>query len=249
MDNIIAFVPARKGSKSIPSKNIKLLGGKPLLTYSIESALKCGLRTIVSTNDEEIAQIAKEYNAEVMMRPASLAKDDTSMFDVLRNEIPKITPKPNLILLLQPTSPFRKSVHIKTAISYLQENLDKYDSIISVERVPEKYDPYAMILENKRMVFRKLVGWKEKIKSWFTGKKYAGPLLSGYPINQRMTRRQELPQCWLPTGEIYAFKSENLKKGNLYGDRVMLYECGGSININTEANFEQAEEYFKQKNG
>ena len=115
-----------------------------------------------------------------------------------------------------------------------------------MEKIPEEYNPYAMILENKRMVFRKLIGWKEKIQSWFTGEKYIKNL-TGFPINQRILRRQDLPQAWLPTGDIYLFKTSNLKKGNIYGDEVMIMETEPSININTEADFLQAEEYLKCK--
>ena len=246
MNNIVAFIPARGGSKGIPFKNIKLLGGKPLIAYSIESAQKCGLRVVVSTDSEEIANIAKEYGAEVLFVSPFEAKlkgihqNKSSMYDVLKSEIPKT--KADFVLLLQCTSPFRKSIHIKTAISYLMENLDQYDSLVFVERVPEKYSPYAMIVENK-MLFRKLIGLKEK---WFNRKKFIGPSLSGYPISQRMTRRQDMPTCWLPTGEIYLFRSDNLKSGSIYGNRVMLLENEPSININNLEDFEKAELCLKQ---
>jgi len=248
--NIIAFIPCRSGSKSIPHKNIKELGGKPLIAYSIESALKAKLRTIVSTDSQEYAKIAKEWGAEVMIRPLGLAQDKTSMFDVLKSEVFKIDPVPDLVLLLQTTSPFRTLLHIGMAISYLTENIDKYDSVVSVERVPEKYNPYAMIIENvsKKMVFRKLIGLKEKVTSWFTGKKYVGPNPSGYAVSQRMTRRQDLPQAWLPDGAIYLFKTSNLKEGSFYGDNVMLLENEGTLNLNTEEDWKEAEEYLKKKN-
>src|SRR3990167_6895934 len=140
MNNIIAFIPARGGSKSIPKKNIKLLGGKPLISYSIDSAFKSGIqKVVVSTDSQEIIDVALEAGAEVMKRPTSLAQDNTSMFEVLQSEIPKIQPQPDLVLLLQPTSPFRNTVHIKTAISYLSENTEKFYSLISVEKVPDKY--------------------------------------------------------------------------------------------------------------
>src|SRR3990167_2740071 len=98
MSNILAFIPARGGSKSIPRKNLKELGGIPLMVWSIKSAFKAGIqRVIVNTEDLEIASVAKEYGAEVMMRSTSLAKDNSSMYDVLRNEIPKIQPQPDLV--------------------------------------------------------------------------------------------------------------------------------------------------------
>lgn len=248
--NIVAFIPARSGSKSIPDKNIKLLGGKPLIAWTIESAFKSGInRVIVSTDSENYAMVAKAYGAEVLMRPSHLAQDNTSTFDVLRSEVFKIEPLPDLVMLLQPTSPFREKVIVKSAISYLKENLKDYDSLISVERVPEKYNPYAVIIENqagKGMLFRKLFGF-EKIKSWFTGKKYIGPNLSGYPINQRLTRRQDLPQAWLPDGAIYLFKTKNLKQGSFYGEKVMLLENKGTLNLNTLEEWKEAEKLIEKK--
>jgi len=248
--NILAFIPARGGSKSIPKKNIKLLGNKPLITYSIDCAVNCGINNvIIDTDDKEIEKIAKEYNVRVLNRPPSLGKDNTSMYDVLKKEIPKIKDLEfDLILLLQPTAPFRKSVIVKTAISYLENNLNQFDSIISVEKVPEKYNPYAMILENqnnKIMLFRKLVSWKEKIKSLFGGKKFVGPNLTGYPINQRIVRRQDMPTAWIPDGAIYLFKKENLDKGSIYGEKVMLLENEGTLNINTLDDWKKAEKLCK----
>jgi CMP-N-acetylneuraminic acid synthetase len=248
--NILAFIPARGNSKSIPGKNIKLLAGKPLIAYSIESAFKCNLPVIVSTDSLAIKMVSEKYGAKVMIRPDKLAKDDTAMIDVLKSEVLKINPSPEFVLLLQPTSPLRLTVHIKSAISYLENNLDRFDSVISVEKVPEKYNPYAMIMENKDnkiVIFRKLIRLKEKLESLFTGKKFVGPLLSGFPISQRMIRRQDLPQTWIPDGSIYLFKTENLLKGSMYGERVLLLETGGTINLNTLEDWNKLEEKIKIK--
>ena len=221
--NIVAFVPARSGSKSIKDKNIKLLGGKPLLAWSIESAQKCGLQTIVSTDSEEYAKIAEEYGVEVIMRPIELGQDNTSMFELLKNEVPKI--EADAILLLQPTSPFRELLHIKTAISYFTENLNKYDSLISVETVPEKYNPAQVIINTP------------------SGKKMA----SGVPISKRLTRRQDFPEAYIPDGSIYLFKVSNLQEGSIYGKEVMLYENEGTLNINTEEDWALAEQQIQNK--
>lgn len=217
--NIVAFIPARGGSKSVPQKNIRLLGGKPLIAYSIETALSCGLKPYVSTESEEVARIAGEWGAEVIMRPENLAQDDTSMYDLLKSEVPKIEVAPDLVILFQPTSPFRKNVHVKSAISYLAENLDKYDSLISVEKVPEKWHPAQVIV------------------SALGGKRMA----DGRPMSKRLTRRQEFPEAWVPTGAIYLFKASNLDKGSIYGNEVMLLETESTININSLSDFEEAE--------
>lgn len=239
MSNIICFIPARGGSKGIHRKNVKLLGNKPLLAWSIESAFMAGLhKVIVSTEDSEIAEIAKQYGAEVLDRPMSLAGDKTSMIDVLKSEVPRIKPYPDLVMLLQPTSPFRKTSHITIASSMLSKNLEEYDSLISVEKVPEKYNPAVVIVDDisgKRMAMG-------RIKSWF-GK--TENILSGVPISKRITRRQENPQAWVPTGSIYLFKTENLKKGSMYGERVMLLETEESININDQIDWDLAEEWIQ----
>lgn len=237
--NIATFIPARGGSKSIPNKNIKLLGNKPLIAYSIESAFKAGLDPIVSTDSNEIAKIAYELGAKVLKRPENLAQDKTSMFEVLKNEIPKIETKPDIILLLQPTSPFRNVLQIKTALSYFEENLDKYDSLISVEKVPEKYNPSQMIINeqgNKSMVLG-------KIKSWFKKPKI---ILSGIPLSQRITRRQDFPDAWVPTGSIYLFKTSNLKNGSIYGNQTMLLETESTPNINTQEDWDLAEKELQK---
>lgn len=225
MNNIVVFIPARAGSKSIPNKNIKELDGKPLIAWTIENAFASGLqRVIVNTDGEEIAKIARQYGAEVMMRPAELAQDATSMFEVIRNEVPKIVPIPELVLLLQPTSPFRKKVHVKTAISSLIASLDKYDSIISAERVPEKFNPAQVIVSTP-------LGHR---------------MANGSPISQRVTRRQEFPEAYTPTGSIYLFKTKNLESGSLYGDRVMLLETESEININGPDDWDLAEQCLQK---
>ena len=83
--NIISIIPARGGSKGIPRKNIKLLNGKPLISYSIEASKSCNLidSTYVSTEDVEISEISKKYDAEVIERPEELAGDDSSSIYVI----------------------------------------------------------------------------------------------------------------------------------------------------------------------
>lgn len=243
--NIVCFIPARGGSKSIPKKNIKILGDKPLIAWTIQSVpVNLIPDIVVNTDDPEIAAIAKEFGAEVMIRPTDLGGDKTSMLDVLRKEIPKLDPQPDVILLLQPTVPFRNTFHIKMAVEMLRSYWDKYDSVVTVERIPEKYHPMLAIINTQgsnKMLFSKLSGWLDKLKSFFTGKNYDGPVLSGYPISKRITRRQDHSEAWVPTGSIYLFKTENLKNGSFYGDRVMIMETEPTVNINTQEDFEEAE--------
>jgi N-acylneuraminate cytidylyltransferase len=224
--NIVAFIPARSGSKSIPNKNTKLLGGKPLIAYTIETAQKAGMeRIICSTDGEDIAKVARQYGAEVLVRPAELAKDETPMFAVVVSEIPKIEPQPDFVMLLQPTSPFRKKIHLQMAMSLFAENLDKYDSLISAERVPEKYNPGQVIVTTP----------------------FGHKMANGSPISHRATRRQDFGEAHTPTGSIYLFKTSNLEKGSFYGDNVMLMETEGELNINTADDWALAEQLCKQR--
>lgn len=105
--NIVGIIPARGGSKGIPRKNLKLIAGKPLIVWSIESAKKSKLLNdfFVSTEDEEISRVAKRSGAKVINRPARLATDEASVLSVLHHAAKKT--KADAILLLQPTSPIR----------------------------------------------------------------------------------------------------------------------------------------------
>jgi len=138
---IIAIIPARGGSKSIPRKNIKLLDGKPLIAYSIEQAKQCDFidRIIVSTDDEEIAEISRRYGAEIQMRPKELAQDDSPTIKVLQYVVRTLEKEnyfPDMVVLLQPTNPFRKIEHINKAIEKIIQGFDSATTISPLEINP-----------------------------------------------------------------------------------------------------------------
>lgn len=140
---ILAIIPARGGSKGIPRKNIKILCGKPLIAYTIEAALSSKRidKVVVSTEDEEIAEIAKGYGAEVIPRPLELAKDDTSSLPVYQQVIKHLAEVeicyPDIIAVLQPTSPLRLVQNIDGAIEkFLETACDSVVSICEVECIP-----------------------------------------------------------------------------------------------------------------
>ena len=247
MSSVVCIIPARGGSKSIPNKNIKELGGKPLIVWSIEDAKVAGFsRIIVSTDSKEIADIARDNGAEVMYVSPIKAKirgihqDKSSMYQVLKSEIPRITPLPDYVMLLQPTTPFRNTLHTKIAMKLLPSS-PEYDSLVSVERVPDKYNPGQVIIDvndAKRMLFRKstlLERLRGKVDQSF----------GGYPLAQRLTRRQDHPTAWVPTGAIYMLKTSNLKTGSIYGSNVMLIEGESTHNINTQEDWDEAESWLK----
>src|SRR4051812_20547181 len=105
--NFLGVIPARGGSKGIPRKNIKMIAGKPLIAWTIEAAKKSKLmdRFVVSTEDAEIAQIARKYGADVLDRPKSLATDTATGISVIQHAVSVFDPKN--VVLLQPTSPIR----------------------------------------------------------------------------------------------------------------------------------------------
>ena len=121
-DRILAFIPARGGSRGIPDKNIAPLNGKPLIAYSIEAARASTYidDVIVSTDSTRIADIAKSYHAKVpFIRPASIAKDNSAIIDVLIHGLDalyKVDMNYEILVLLQPTQPLRTTSHIDKAL-------------------------------------------------------------------------------------------------------------------------------------
>ncbi|MCG3686701.1 acylneuraminate cytidylyltransferase family protein [Aliarcobacter butzleri] len=127
----LAIIPARGGSKRVPRKNVLDLCGKPLIAYSIEAGLKSKYidKVVVSSDDEEILQISKKFEAETIKRPNELASDTATTFDAIKHTIENLE-KYEYIVLLQPTSPLRNSKHIDKAIEFLEEK--KANAVISV---------------------------------------------------------------------------------------------------------------------
>ena len=122
---ILGLIPARGGSKGVPKKNIKIIHGKPLIVWSIEKGLRSKLidKLVVSTDSEEIAQIAKEAGAEVLMRPSELATDTASTQDVMVHTLQHYPA--DTLVLLQPTSPYRSNGLIDDCINeFLQNDFD-----------------------------------------------------------------------------------------------------------------------------
>jgi len=133
----IAIIPARGGSKRLPGKNIKLLAGKPLIAWTIEAALESNVfdRVFVSTDDEEIARISKQFGAEIpFMRPTELASDTATTNDVITHLVDWFdkshSQQVSNIAILQPTSPLRNARHIKESMDLMHKRSAK--AVISV---------------------------------------------------------------------------------------------------------------------
>ncbi len=224
----LGFIPARGSSKSIPLKNIKPLLGKPLIAYTIEEALKSEYleRVIVSTDDSQIAEIAKEYGAEVpFIRPGELARDISPTLPVLQHALMFLESEgytPDFVVLLQPTSPLREVRHIDDAIKKILDT--NADTIITLTE--SEIHPYWM---------RKLEG--DKV----------------YPFietGEKLLRRQDLPTIYKLNGAVVVSKREVILSGKNWQDqdtRAIIMDPIYSIDIDTPLDFYIAEKLMELK--
>ena len=129
---ITAFIPARGGSKGIFGKNIKEFAGKPLIVHSIEYALNCSQidEVVVSTDDDKIIKIARKAGARIVNRPTELSTDSATTESAIHHFVNKFNKKPDILVLLQPTSPYRPKGSLENAISHFTEN--GFDSLLSI---------------------------------------------------------------------------------------------------------------------
>ena len=187
---IIGLITARGGSKSVPRKNIKLLAGKPLIAWTIEVAVQCKelSRIIVSTDDEEIAEVAHHWGADVpFMRPVELAADDSSSISVVLHALGWLKENegvcPDYVMLLQPTSPFRASEDIKQSIGLAK----KHRAVAVVSVCEAERHPYLCkyILDD-------------------------GTLDDFMTTEMKYWRRQDLPPAYAVNGAIYLNKCSSL---------------------------------------
>lgn len=236
--NILGIIPARGGSQSIPRKNIKNLMGKPLIAWSIESALDSKLdRVIVTTDDKEIASIAKQYGAEApFIRPENLANNTIGIEPVVQHTLDWLNENenyvPDAVALMMPTTPLRPTKHINSAIElFIKKNPD---SVVSVHKTIANDNPHWMLKINEQ---QKVV------------------LFTNEPLSKITTRRQELPSCYVRNDIIYILNPKNLKENNpnLYGQHVELYIMDHfyNIDINTPEDWficEQKLKYIEKHN-
>ena len=223
---IIAIIPARGGSKGIPRKNIKLLGGKPLIAYSIEEALQSKHinKVIVSTEDKEIAEVSKKYGAEIIKRSEELAKDGTPTIDVVFHALDSLEQNKymyDIIVLLQPTSPLRSTKDIDNSIDLFLSS--SCDSVVSV--CEATHSPY----------------WCLKVEN-----EYLKPLFGDEYFRKR---RQELETVYMPNGAIYVLAPRTLyKHKSFYCDCTIPYimPAERSIDIDTKLDFMLAELLIKK---
>lgn len=218
---ILAIIPARGGSKRIRLKNIKSLNGKPLIYYTIKSALDCPLldKIIVSTDNKKIAHISEKYGVFVMPRNKELARDKTPMARVLIDCCQQLSKNDyNYIVLLQPTSPLRTDKHIAEAIKLIvKKKGDSLNSFCLAETPPNLM---AKISKNNTVAFLD----KKSIVAGLEDK------------------HQE--QYYIENGAIFIVKKQFLlKEKSLYGKKHFAYimDRKSSIDIDELMDFKIAE--------
>jgi len=228
---VVAVIPARGGSKGIPHKNIVNLAGKPLIAYSIDTAKKSEHidRIIVSTDDGKIADVAKKYDVEIIMRPADLAKDDTPDLPVFQHVINTLKEKegniPSIIVNLRPTCPLRNENDVDNAVKKMIET--GCDSVRTTTLA--KHHPYWMWkIEDGRLL----------------------PFIDGMDI-QKYYQRQLLPDVYVITGGADVMTTKKIvEEDTLYGRdiRAVTMPPERSVDIDTMFDLKFAEAILKQKN-
>lgn len=185
----LVVIPARGGSKGIPRKNIKPLGGRPLIQWTIDEARKIFPDEIiyVSTDDLEIKNVAEECGLKVpFLRPIELASDTAGTYEVLLHAVQFYEENgyyPDVLILLQPTSPFRTSNHIEDAMTLFSRNIDM---VVSVKET--NANPYYVLMEENQ---------------------------DGFLIKSKQSnsiRRQDTPKVWEINGAIYIINVNTLKE-------------------------------------
>ena len=227
-NRILVVIPARGGSKGIPRKNIRLLGGKPLIAHTIEmgKASKYVDDVLVTTDDNEIKFIAEKFGAETVKRDGKLAEDsiplDPVIHDATIQKEKKDNEKYDVVITVQPTSPLLKTKTLDLAIeTLLNPNEDKefYDTIISV-------------VDDRHLSW----GYDEKNKKYF-------------PLYKERVNRQYLPKAYKETGSIFATKREFVTENSRLGNNIGLVEISKqeSIDIDNYEDWWVAERILKKK--
>ena len=232
MTFVVSLIPARGGSKGIPGKNISPLAGKPLLAHSIEYSLNCPQvdRTIVSTDDPEIAEIARSFGAEApFLRPAEFAQDDTTDLPVFLHAIEWFKENenyvPDLWIQLRPTTPLRPPGLIELAIKMLADNPEA-DCVKTVQETPTT--PYKM---------------------WKWEEKFLQPFVQLDGKESYNMPRQALPKVFNGDGVLDIIKTSTcLEKNSLTGDLILPLEIKGpylTVDIDLPVDLIVAEVFYE----
>lgn len=216
---VLGIVPARGGSKGVPGKNSRLMAGLPLVSYTFAAAKSSRLltRVLLSTDSREIAGIgAAEGVAVPFLRPADLAADASPMVGVIRHALDWLWEnegyRPDVVVLLQPTTPLRRPADIDGAVELLLRS--GADACVSVCPVPGHFSPH----------------WQFRIE----GDELQ--VFTGEPLAHLVPRRQELPVTYTRNGAVYAFRREAFEEtGSIYGRRCVAYVMPEEVSVNIDS--------------
>ena len=227
---VLAIVPARGGSKRLPGKNRLILNNKPLIAWSIEAGLNSSYvdRVIVSTDDQDIADISREWGAEVpFIRPQELASDKATTVDTIIHALQSIEnsdERYDYILLLQPTSPLRTAKHIDEAVELMIEKCA--DSIVGVTEVSHPVEWSNTLPDNLSM------------DNFISKEAY-------------FTRSQDFPERYQINGAIYLIKKESLLSSGMMKSEVnsiaYIMDKNDSVDIDDRFDFILAETLMDSK--
>lgn len=229
---VLAVIPARGGSKGLPGKNIRPLAGRPLIAHSIALANTCQeiSRTVVSTDSDEIADVARGAGGDVpFLRPGELARDDTPMWPVIRHALESVEHEEkreyDYVLLLDPTSPGRLPEHVAGAMKRLQDTATA-DGIIGVSR-PEFNPIWHCVVERD--------GWMQDLM----------------PDAATYARRQDVPTVYRINATLYAWRADFVRREVAdwrSGGRHLLYEVPelNAIHIDDADEFARAELFIER---
>tara|TARA_B100002019_G_scaffold293478_1_gene321360 strand:- start:5109 stop:5816 length:708 start_codon:yes stop_codon:yes gene_type:complete len=226
---VLAIIPARKNSKELPKKNISLFCGKPLITWTIESALDSGIfdKVMVTTDCEITASISVENGAEVpFLRPKSLGGSNSDIKDTIKDVLKKYSDHLKIdfdaFCLLQPTSPLRNHLHIRKAFTIFESK--SYRQLVSISKI------------------RKHPAWMKKINS--------NGLLENYlPKANSSLQRQKLDSVFILNGAIYISKLDAFKEtGLLHGESSGYYEMEEAVSVDIDNALDFAYAEFLMRN-
>lgn len=219
---MLGLIPARGGSRGIPGKNIKVLGGRPLLAYTIDAAHEAQrlTRTILSTDDRDVARIGAEAGVDVpFLRPLELAQDDTPTLPVILHALDALDGAAfDAVCLLQPTSPLRAPGLIDRCIDLLETS--GADAVMTVVTVPHEHNPHWVWMSDDDGLLHLATGEQEPIP-----------------------RRQSLPPAFCRDGSVYVTRRAALESGSLYGTTVrgVVVDAETTVNIDDHRDWERAE--------
>lgn len=221
---ILGLIPARGGSKGIPKKNIIDLGGRPLISYTIDAALFSEKidKVVVSSDDDKILSISKKCGAQTINRPDELSGDKTPIDKVISHSLDALEKienfVPDLVVLLQPTSPLRTSQTINLAVELFVSKIDQYDSLIPLHKLVSK----------------------------------VGEVRDGMYVplwHKPGLQRQELNSLYIECGTIFIFKPDLIRAGKFHGERILPFIVDNveeTLDIDTYNDLKLANCYLKK---